>query len=116
MSDTARCDARFWKRFQARRLDRRAGEAQELLRGDVGGASACRPGSVTWHLSKPDEIVALARVVAPLGGRYISHMRSEDRARCGKGSTIINIGRDRRSRADLSYQARDAWLARPAEN
>jgi N-acyl-D-amino-acid deacylase len=43
--------------------------------------------------SAPDEVVALARAVAPFGGRYISHIRSEDRELWKAIDEVIAIGR-----------------------
>ena len=43
--------------------------------------------------SAPEEVVALAREVAIVGGRYISHMRSEDRAFFEALGELIDIGR-----------------------
>jgi len=43
--------------------------------------------------SAPEEVVALARAVAPFGGRYISHVRSEDRELWKAIDEVIAIGR-----------------------
>ncbi len=43
--------------------------------------------------STPEEVVELARAVAPFGGRYISHMRSEDRDVWKAVDEVISIGR-----------------------
>ncbi|HSG01012.1 MAG TPA: D-aminoacylase [Vicinamibacterales bacterium] len=44
--------------------------------------------------SAPEEVVALARAVAPFGGRYISHVRSEDRELWKAIDEVIAIGRE----------------------
>jgi N-acyl-D-amino-acid deacylase len=44
--------------------------------------------------SEPSEVVALARVVASFGGRYISHIRSEDRELWKAIDEVITIGRE----------------------
>jgi N-acyl-D-amino-acid deacylase len=44
--------------------------------------------------SSKEEVVALARVAAAHGGRYISHMRSEDRSLWAAVDEIIAIGRE----------------------
>lgn len=44
--------------------------------------------------STPDEVVALAKVAAASGGRYISHMRSEDRHVFEAVDELIRIGRE----------------------
>ena len=43
--------------------------------------------------SAPEEVVGLAQVAQQLGGRYISHIRSEDRYYWKAISEIINIGK-----------------------
>jgi N-acyl-D-amino-acid deacylase len=43
--------------------------------------------------STPEEVVALARVAGSLGGRYISHIRSEDRTLWQAVDEVITIGR-----------------------
>lgn len=43
--------------------------------------------------SSPDEVIALAKVAGDMGGRYISHMRSEDRWFWSALDELINIGR-----------------------
>jgi len=44
--------------------------------------------------SAPEEVVELARVAASFGGRYMSHIRSEDRWFWEAVDEIISIGRD----------------------
>jgi len=43
--------------------------------------------------SAPDEVLALAKVAGDMGGRYISHMRSEDRQFWAALDELITIGR-----------------------
>jgi N-acyl-D-amino-acid deacylase len=43
--------------------------------------------------SQPSEVLALGKTVASLGGRYISHIRSEDRALFEAIDEVIEIGR-----------------------
>jgi len=57
--------------------------------------------------SAPQEVLALARVAAAAGGRYISHIRSEDRDFWKAIDEIINIGRE----AHLPVQISHAKLA-----
>ena len=54
-----------------------------------------------------DEVVALARETAAVGGRYISHMRSEDRHLLEAIEEIIQIGRE----ADIPVQISHMKLA-----
>jgi N-acyl-D-amino-acid deacylase len=53
--------------------------------------------------SDRDEIIALARVAAPMGGRYISHIRSEDRAFWDAIDEILAIGRETRMPVQISH-------------
>jgi N-acyl-D-amino-acid deacylase len=53
--------------------------------------------------SAPDEVVALARVAASFGGRYISHIRSEDRTFWQAVDEVIAIGRDARLPVQISH-------------
>ena len=59
--------------------------------------------------SAPSEVLALARVAAGYKGRYISHMRSEDRY-FWKALDEIDHDRagDRHAGAGVAHQARDA--------
>ena len=53
--------------------------------------------------STNDEILQLAKVVAPYGGRYISHIRSEDRYFWKAIDEIINIGKDAKIPVQVSH-------------
>jgi N-acyl-D-amino-acid deacylase len=53
--------------------------------------------------SSRGEVLDLARAVAPFGGRYISHIRSEDRAFWQAIDEIIAIGRDARIPVQISH-------------
>jgi N-acyl-D-amino-acid deacylase len=53
--------------------------------------------------SSRGEVLELARAVAPFGGRYISHVRSEDRAFWQAIDEIIAIGRDARIPVQISH-------------
>lgn len=57
--------------------------------------------------SSTDEVIALAREAAAAGGRYISHMRSEDRALWEAVDETIRIGRE----ADIPVQISHMKLA-----
>jgi N-acyl-D-amino-acid deacylase len=57
--------------------------------------------------SAPDEVLALARMTAAARGRYISHLRSEDRRFYSAVSELITIGRE----AGLPVQLSHAKLA-----
>ena len=53
--------------------------------------------------SDPSEVIALARAVAPLGGRYISHIRSEDRDFWKALDEAINVGRQAKIPVQISH-------------
>jgi N-acyl-D-amino-acid deacylase len=53
--------------------------------------------------SAPEEIVELARVAARHGGRYISHVRSEDRAFWKAIDEIVAIGREAKLPVQVSH-------------
>ncbi len=64
---------------------------KEMIAGSLGLSTGLEydPGIY----SSKDEIVALAAVAHAFGGRYISHIRSEDRAVMAAIDEAINIGR-----------------------
>ena len=53
--------------------------------------------------SDPSEVIALARAVAPFGGRYISHIRSEDRDFWKALDEAINVGRQAKIPVQVSH-------------
>jgi N-acyl-D-amino-acid deacylase len=53
--------------------------------------------------SKPEEVVTLAREAASWGGRYISHIRSEDRHFWEAIHEILNIGREAHLPVQISH-------------
>jgi N-acyl-D-amino-acid deacylase len=53
--------------------------------------------------SDPSEVLALAKVAASYGGRYISHIRSEDRWEWEALEEIINIGRVTKMPVQVSH-------------
>jgi N-acyl-D-amino-acid deacylase len=62
--------------------------------------------------SAPDEVLALAKVAGDAGGRYISHIRSEDRYFWKAIDEIITIGRVNRMPVQVSHLKlgmRDLW-------
>jgi len=75
--------------------------AAELEAGALGLSSGLEydPGSY----SAPSELVELARVAASQGGRYISHIRSEDQYFWEAIDEIINIGREARLPVQVTH-------------
>ena len=53
--------------------------------------------------SAPTEVIELAKVAASFGGRYISHIRSEDRDFWKAIDEIVNIGREARLPVQVSH-------------
>ncbi|HEX8848567.1 MAG TPA: D-aminoacylase [Gemmatimonadaceae bacterium] len=75
--------------------------AHEMGAGALGLSSGLEydPGIY----SDPGEVIALARVAADSGGRYISHMRSEDRELFKAADELINIGRVNHMPVQISH-------------
>ncbi len=75
--------------------------ATELEAGALGLSSGLEydPGSY----STPAEVVELARVAASHGGRYISHIRSEDQYFWEAVDEVINIGREARLPVQVTH-------------
>jgi N-acyl-D-amino-acid deacylase len=55
------------------------------------------------RFSTPEEVLALAKVAAEYGGRYISHFRSEDQYFWEALDEIINIGREARLPVQVAH-------------
>lgn len=74
---------------------------QEMRAGALGLSSGLEydPGIYSSH----EELVDLAKATASLGGRYISHIRSEDRAFWSAIEEIIDIGRQARLPVQVSH-------------
>ncbi|HET8622213.1 MAG TPA: D-aminoacylase [Gemmatimonadales bacterium] len=66
--------------------------------------------------SAPDEVLALARVAAATRGRYISHVRSEDRRFYSAVTELLTIGREARLPVQMSHAKlamRSLWGSAP---
>jgi N-acyl-D-amino-acid deacylase len=74
---------------------------QEMAAGALGLSSGLEydPGIYSSH----EELVALAKTTASAGGRYISHIRSEDRAFWSAIDEIIDIGRQAKLPVQVSH-------------
>jgi len=84
--------------------------ASEMQAGAIGLSSGLEydPGIY----SDPSEVIALAKVAASFGGRYISHIRSEDYAFWKAIDEIITIGREAKLPVQISHTKlamRDLW-------
>jgi len=81
--------------------------AKEMSAGAIGLSSGLEydPGIY----SAPEEVIELAKTAASFGGRYISHIRSEDRSFWKAIDEIIEIGRQAKLPVQgLPHQARHA--------
>jgi N-acyl-D-amino-acid deacylase len=94
--------ADFKRRATAEEVDRMAAMLRaEMASGALGLSTGLEydPGIY----SAPGEVVALARVAASFGGRYISHIRSEDRTFWQAVDEVIAIGRAARLPVQISH-------------
>lgn len=85
-------------------------EMEELLRQELNNGSLGLSTGLEYDpgiFSNTDEVISLAKVSAGEGGRYISHMRSEDRNFDSALEELIRIGRE----ADLPVQISHFKLA-----
>lgn len=88
--------------------------AQEMTRGSLGLSTGLEYEGAFY--SSRAEVVSLARVAAGFGGRYISHIRSEDLKMDDAVEEIIEIGRLTGMPVKISHiklAARDAWGQAP---
>ena len=79
---------------------------EELLRIDMKAGALGLSSGLEYDpgiYSDPAELIALAKVVAPFGGRYISHVRSEDRTFWAALDEAIDIGRQARIPVQISH-------------
>jgi N-acyl-D-amino-acid deacylase len=82
----------------------------ELLRADLASGSLGLSTGLEYEVGRwasTEEVIALARVAGEAGGRYTSHMRSEDRALFEALEELIRIGRE----ASIPVQATHLKLA-----
>jgi N-acyl-D-amino-acid deacylase len=83
----------------------------ELLEADLAAGALGLSTGLEYDpgiYASTDEVVALARVARRWGGRYISHLRSEDRALEAAVDELLEIG----ERADIPVQITHMKLAR----
>lgn len=75
--------------------------AREMDKGSLGLATGLEYEAAFY--SNRDEVVALSKTAAAKGGRYISHIRSEDENLEIALDEIISIGRDARIPVQISH-------------
>ena len=79
---------------------------RELLRADMQAGALGLSTGLEYDpgiYSTPQEVVELAKVASSFGGRYISHIRSEDRHFWQAIDEIITIGREARLPVQVSH-------------
>ena len=92
----------FKRRATAQEIER----MRELLRADMQAGALGFSTGLEYDpgiYSAPQEVVELAKVASSFGGRYISHVRSEDRNFWQAIDEIIAIGREARLPVQVSH-------------
>lgn len=77
-----------------------------LLRRELGAGALGLSTGLEYeeaHSAAPSEVIALAQVAADSGGRYISHIRSEDRGFWPAIEELLSIGRATGMPVQLSH-------------
>jgi N-acyl-D-amino-acid deacylase len=78
----------------------------ELLRGEMDAGALGLSSGLEYDpgiYSETSELIALAKAAAQSGGRYISHIRSEDRAFWKAIDEVIQIGREAKIPVQISH-------------
>ena len=86
--------------------DDEVGRMRELLRSEMQSGALGMSTGLEYDpgiYSKPDEVITLAKEVAALGGRYMSHIRSEDRHFWKAVDEVVTIGREARLPVHVSH-------------
>ena len=81
-------------------------QMRELLREEMEAGALGLSTGLEYAIgiySETSEVIELARVVAAFGGRYISHIRSEDRSLWEAVDEAIRIGREARIPVQISH-------------
>ena len=101
--------------FRREATDEEVAEMQALLETELTNGALGLSTGLEYDpgiYSSTDEVVALAMTTAASGGRYISHMRSEDRALHDAVEETIEIGERARLPVQISHfklAARGLW-------
>lgn len=99
-------DAVLGKDFKRPANDAELERMQTLLEADLQSGALGLASGLEYDPginSEPEEVIRLARVAAQYGGRYISHIRSEDRWFFEALEEIINIGRETGMPVQISH-------------
>ncbi len=81
-------------------------EMRRLLRGELAAGALGLSTGLEYDpgiYSATEEVLALAQEAAAAGGRYVSHIRSEDRDLWPAVEEVIRIGREARLPAQISH-------------
>ena len=92
--------------FKRRATPAEVDRMRALVAGDMGAGALGLSSGLEYDpgiYSDANEVLALARVAADSGGRYISHMRSEDRELFQAADELINIGRVNHMPVQISH-------------
>lgn len=92
--------------FRRTATDAEVDRMEELLRNEMQSGALGLSTGLEYDpgiYSDPKEVLALAKVAAAAGGRYISHVRSEDRQFWKAIDEAIDIGRQARIPVQISH-------------
>ena len=92
--------------FRRAATDAEVGRMEDLLRNEMQSGALGLSTGLEYDpgiYSDPKEVIALAKVAAAAGGRYISHIRSEDRQFWKAIDEAIEIGRLARIPVQISH-------------
>jgi N-acyl-D-amino-acid deacylase len=92
--------------FKRKATDDEVRRMEELLRGEMAAGALGLSTGLEYDpgiYSDPVEVIRLAKVAASRGGRYISHLRSEDRTLWAAVEEAIAIGREAKLPVQISH-------------
>ena len=92
--------------FERVATDAEVGRMRALLREEMAAGALGLSSGLEYDpgiYSAPAEVIELAKVAASFGGRYISHIRSEDREFWKAIDEIVTIGREARLPVQVSH-------------
>ena len=92
--------------FRRAATDAELGRMVELLREEMDAGALGLSTGLEYDpgiFSAPGEVLALAKSIAPRGGRYISHIRSEDRDLWPAIDEVLRIGREAKIPVQISH-------------
>lgn len=99
-------DSILGKDFKRKATQEEIEKMKSLLRQDMEAGALGFSTGLEYDpgiYSSGDEVLQLAKIVTPFGGRYISHIRSEDRYFWKAIDEIINIGKEAKIPVQVSH-------------